>query len=262
MMDYDIYVSLLCYITYFMFVLLSVICMIVITRLSIRLIKSGAEDEKILKEYERNAKFGEGNYAKTAAYVLTSIVFVALLMIFVFSIMVQRGETPLSDVIPVYRVVQTGSMAEKNEKNTYLWENGLDDQIQTFDLIKTEKTPGEYELQLYDIIVYEIDGMLVVHRIVGIEEPNAVHPDCRYFKLQGDAVEYPDRSYVTYDQIKGIYKGERIPFVGSFIMFMQSPIGWLCILLVVVAMIGTPILEARIHKEKKRRIEHYLNRYY
>jgi hypothetical protein len=46
--------------------------------------------------------------------------------------------------------------------------------------------------------------------------------------------------------MQGIYHGERIPYVGSFILFMQSPAGWLCILLVVFAMICTPILEKKL----------------
>ena len=54
--------------------------------------------------------------------------------------------------------------------------------------------------------------------------------------------------------MRGIYRGERIPFVGSFILFMQSPAGWLCILLVVFALITTPILEKKIRKEENKRL--------
>ena len=261
MTDYDVYVSLLCLITYIMFTLLSVFCIAVITRLSIKLIRSGAEDKKIVREYKRNVKFGEfNNYTKNAAYFLTSVVFVALLLVFVFSLAVQYADESVTEYVPVYRVVQTGSMAEKHPKNTYLEANGLDNQIQTFDLIKTTKMPDEMDLQLYDIVVYEIDGLLVVHRIVGIEEPNENHPGCRHFRLQGDAVESPDKFIVTYDQMRGIYEGDRTPFVGSFIMFMQSPTGWLCILLVIISVVVTPILEGKIEKEKERRLKHYLSK--
>ena len=60
---------------------------------------------------------------------------------------------------------------------------------------------------------------------------------------------------MTYEQMRGIYEGERVPFVGSFILFMQSPAGWLCILLVVLAIITTPIVEKKMEREKLERLE-------
>ena len=96
--------------------------------------------------------------------------------------------------------------------------------------------------------------MFVIHRIVGIEKPNEQHPNAWHFLLQGDAVETPDRFPVLYEQMQGIYEGERVPFVGSFVLFMQSPAGWLCILLVLFAMIATPIVEKKLISEINQRI--------
>ena len=261
MFDYDIYVSALCLITYVMFVTISIFCIAVITRLSIRLIRSGAEDERILRDYERKQKFEKVNdFAKNIIYLFSSVVFIGLMLVFVFSLIVQHnGDVPLNEYLPVYRVVQTGSMSEKHKNNTYLVENNLNDQFQAFDVIETKMLPDEMDLELFDVVVYEYEGILIVHRIVGIEEPNEKHPDSRLFMLQGDANEYPDKMSVTYDQMKAIYTGERTPFVGSFILFMQSPIGWLCILFAMVAIIVTPILEAKIEKEKERRLIYYIN---
>ena len=116
-------------------------------------------------------------------------------------------------------------------------------------MIATHSLPKEEDLKLYDIVVYEVDDMLIVHRIVGIEEPNQEHPGNRYFLLQGDAVDSPDRFPVLYEQMRAIYTGERLPFVGSFVLFMQSPAGWLCMLLVVFAIFATPIIEKKIKIE-------------
>ena len=229
--------------------------------LSIKLIRSGAEDRRIIREYSRNSEFrGFNNLIKKVVYAVSLVIFIAFAAVFVFSLTVQNSKDINIDFASGYRVVQTGSMAKKHEKNTYLTANNLNDQIQTFDLIKTEKLPDEMELQLYDIVVYEVEDMLIVHRIVGIEEPNDYHPDCRYFKLQGDASESADRYPVRYDQMRAIYKGERIPFVGSFVMFLQSPVGWLCILLALVAMIATPILENKLEKEREERYDEYVDR--
>ena len=96
--------------------------------------------------------------------------------------------------------------------------------------------------------------MLIVHRIVGIEEPNDFHPNERYFLLQGDAVESPDRYPVLYQQMRAIYRGERTPFIGSFILFMQSPAGWMCTLLIVITMIATPLLDKKLSEARNERL--------
>ena len=256
MFDYDIYVSALCLITYVMFVTISIFCIAVITRLSIRLIRSGAEDERILRDYERNQKFEKVNdFAKNIIYLFSSVVFIGLMLVFVFSLIVQHnGDVPLNEYLPVYRVVQTGSMSEKHKNNTYLVENNLNDQFQAFDVIKTKMLPDEMDLELFDVVVYEYEGILIVHRIVGIEEPNEKHPDKRYFLLQGDAVKNPDQFPVYYSQMRGIYRGKRVPFVGSFITFMQSPAGYLCMILILFAFIATPIMEKKIDKEMQKRL--------
>jgi hypothetical protein len=55
--------------------------------------------------------------------------------------------------------------------------------------------------------------------------------------------------------MRAIYKGERIPYIGSFFAFMQSPLGYLCILLVVFSMIATPIVEKKLKKATDERLK-------
>ena len=145
-------------------------------------------------------------------------------------------------------------MAEKNKQNSYLIKNNLNNQLNMFDLIKVHKVPAESDLKLYDIVVYQYEDIYVIHRIVDIIEANEEIP-YRQFVTQGDAVASPDKDLVTYDQIKAIYLNERIQFVGSFVFFMRSPAGWLCLLLVLFAMISTPIVEKRIDKVVKARLK-------
>ena len=237
---------------------LSVICVSVIAHLKLKLISNGSEDDRLLEEMDKKRE----NIKKTVIkkiidYVISGMVCFAFVFFFFSSQSIEKNSDGVVGDTPVYRVVRSGSMAEKHEKNTYLTENDLNDQIHTFDLIKTEKLPGEMELKLYDIVVYEVDDILVVHRIVGIEEPNASHPNCRHFLLQGDAVDSHDRFPVTYSQMKAIYRGERIPYVGSFITFMQSPAGVICAIFVFVAMLAAPLLECLFAYKKKKRIDIY-----
>lgn len=259
MTDYEIYVFLLCLIVFVMLTGLSVLCIYIITKLSLRLILSGVEDENILQEHQKNKeKTAKSKYIKIADYAVSGIVCLVFVVMLFGSLAIRCTEESRCGLLPTYRVVKTGSMAEKNTKNTYLTANNLDDQIQMFDLIRTDKLPDEMDLQLYDVVVYETDGMLIIHRIVEIEEPNREHPHCRHFRLQGDAVDSPDRFPVLYEQMRAIYRGERTPFIGSFILFMQSPAGWLCTFLVVGAMITTPILEKLLQTAKNQRLALYL----
>jgi signal peptidase I len=179
------------------------------------------------------------------------------LLTFAFSVYTGASEKKDVQNTPIFRVVLSSSMSEKNKKNQYLFDNELDDQFQQFDLILTRKLPKEQDLQLYDIVVYEIEDTLVVHRIVGIEEPNEKHPNERRFILQGDAVASPDGAAVSYAQMKGIYQGDRIPFVGSFVLFMQSPAGYMCVILIILGVIGISLMERKLEKEKLRRL-HFL----
>lgn len=252
MSQYDIYVFLLCLIVFVLLTVLSVVMLTYIVKLSLRLIRHGAEDEKIISEYEKALK--KKHKCGVIDTIVTVIFCAVLLGFFGFSTYINCQKNAYSATSPTIKVVQSGSMSKKHEKNTYLYENDINDQIQTFDLILVYQVPDEFELELYDVVLYEVDDMMVLHRIVGIEEPNERHPEHRHFLLQGDNVENPDRFPVLYSQMKAIYRGQRVPFIGSFVTFMQSPAGWLCIFLIVVSMIATPIVEKLIEKEKRKRL--------
>ena len=250
----DIYVFFLCLIVFIMLTALSIFMLATIVKLSLKCIVHGAEDENIRKEMEQRSKNAKAKKVGAVIDFIVSAVFTcALVVVFAFSLVLNATENTYFDNIPTAKVVQSASMSYKHEKNTYLEKYGLNDQFDMFDLIFTYKLPDEKDLKLYDVVVYEVDDIFLVHRIVGIEEPNAQHPNERYFLLQGDAVENPDRFPVRYSQMRGIYRGERIPFVGSFINFMQSPAGWLCVLLAVGAMIATPIIERILERAKQER---------
>lgn len=252
MSDFDLYVFFLCLIVFVLLTALFVYLIAVILKQTVRLIQAGLEDEAIQKTFYQNKR------KKKAGRVLNSVVstvFCAVMLgVFAFSMYVNICEDSFSADLPTLKVVTSSSMASKFKNNTYLFENGLNDQVERYDLLLTYSIPPENELELYDIVIYEIEGKMVLHRIIGIEEPNEAHPNERHFLLQGDALERPDRFPVLYSQMRGIYRGESVPFIGSFILFMQSPAGWLCILLVAFALIATPILEKHIRQQEEERL--------
>ena len=253
MTGYELYVFILCFIVFSLLTMLFSYMISTMTKMKLRMIRHGLEDEEIKKEYQQSKQ--AGCMGTILGKVLSLVVCLAFCGAFGFSVYMNTTEDKLANGVPSLKVVKSDSMASKNPKNNYLVKYGLDDQIQIFDIIVARHLPPEEELELYDIVVYKQDKTNIVHRIVAIEEPNEKHPEERHFLLQGDAVENPDLFPVRYSQMQGIYEGERIPYVGSFVVFLQSPAGWLCILLVLVTMVATPVAERKMCREINARLQ-------
>ena len=255
MTGYDLYVFIVGLVTFFALVGLFLTMMLIIVAKEIKAITYGIEDDKITKEYEKHNK-------RRASITTTNIVVKVLLLVitiiavifFVWSSALRFRDPEVKGDVAMPRVVLSDSMSYQRESNKYLEENGLDDQFDTFDIVFMRDLPDEFELELYDVVIYELRDELIIHRIVGIEEPNEQHPDHRLFELRGDAVKNSDEFKVEYSQMKAIYRGEKIQYAGSFIYFMQSPLGYLCILLLVVGAVLSPILELMVSLTKRKRL--------
>lgn len=249
----DIYVLILCLLVFGLLTAVSCVMVTFYVKAKIKLIRHGIEDEKITTEYQKQKRTKSAG--KIINGIFSAFVFALLLVVFIASLVINLSCDKIKKCVSVPQIVMSDSMQYRNEHNTYLDEHRLYDQINTFDLIFTEQLPGEFELEVYDIVIYEYRDELIIHRIIGIEEPNEAHPEHRYFLLQGDSVKWTDEFPVLYSQMRAIYKGERIPYIGSFFAFMQSPLGYLCILLVVFSMIATPIAEKKLKKATDERLK-------
>jgi len=252
MSGFELYVFCLCLVVFVALTALFSVMLAVLLKQGHKAIKHGLEDERIKKEYDRETR--QGPVLNIVSTVLTIIMLAVLFSGFAASVSIKLTDGKVVGDSSVPKVVLSDSMSVKRASNTYLEENGLDDQFDMFDLLFVEELPGEYELELYDVVVYEYEDTQIIHRIIGIEEPNEKHPDGRHFLLRGDALKFSDEFPVLYSQMKAIYRGERIPYIGSFFMFMQSPAGYMCILLVLFAVIGTPIAEKKLWKAKLARL--------
>ncbi|MBR2029401.1 MAG: hypothetical protein IJ999_00670 [Clostridia bacterium] len=219
-----------------------------------QLINAGTHDEKITTEYKKQQEKKPSLFAKIADKVVLVLCCVVIFGAFGFSIAVEANGGKVCTGLPVLNVVESDSMSFVSEDNKYSYGKGYTDQFQMMDIVLTHELPAEKDLKVGDIVVYQQNKIMVIHRIVAIEEPNDKHSE-RYFLLQGDANKNADMFPVKYSQMKSIYKGKRIPFVGSFIKFMQSPAGWLCILLVVFAIIATPLADKKLINSKITRLK-------
>ena len=221
-------------------------------------------DETLTKEekHQKIEKFSEYLYKRRKTTKVVNGLVNALLIIFAllvlgitgFSLYARAsGESfPLGDV--QYVIIQTGSMETKNEDNTYLYDNDLNNQIEALSLIGIEKVTNEDQLELYDIVAYYNDeGKMIVHRIVKIE----VEDNQTLYTLRGDANTYSDPQEIdlTFSEIVGKYNGFQNFPLGISLNYLRSNIGIitlsLAILLIVIYNIFDSILLKRIDERKK-----------
>ena len=250
MSQYEIYTFILCMIVMVAF---SATFTWVITsniKMHIVMVGLGQLDDQIIKSRSR----GKNRAVDILVNVISWILMIALLAVFLLSLRMYLCPDCRYLDLPTVKVVKTTSMQTAHASNTYLQEDNVTDRLNMFDLVVVHPLPAEEELEQYDIVVYRKDDMEVIHRIIAIEEPNEKHPDERQFLLKGDANQWSDEFPVLYSQMTGIYEGQRVAFAGSFVLFMQSPAGWFCILLAIFVVIITPRIEKKVLAEEDKRL--------
>ena len=149
-------------------------------------------------------------------------------------------------------VVATGSMGYKNEANDYLFNRGLNNQFQQYDIIVLEKVE-KYEINQYDVIAYRNDkGLNIIHRIVNIEYGS----DTKYV-TRGDIYDSSktDSYKPVYEDVIGRYTGKRIPAIGIFILFLQSYAGIITVISLVYCLLMIDRTSEKINKVQQERID-------
>ena len=255
MSNFDKYVLFLCLTVFAALASLFAALIARDVKTTLKMIEGGLSDKEIIQGHRKKQAKRQRSAALGILGKIASIAFAAAICaLAAFCFASKINEKKAVKKIPSLKTVQSGSMATKYEKNGYLSENDLNDQIEKFDLILLRALPEEKDLKLYDIVAYESDGILIIHRIVSITEPDETHEE-RLFLLQGDANAYPDKFPVRYAQMRGIYRGERAKFIGSFVIFMQSPAGYLCFGAMIFTVAVYPFTAKKIDEAAKKRIE-------
>lgn len=146
--------------------------------------------------------------------------------------------------------VASPSMSMKNEANPYL--AGINNQFNTFDLITLEKVDSPADLDLYDVIVFTNDeGTNIIHRIVGFQQTST---GVRYV-TRGDSNNTNDDYRPCFDDVIGEYSNTRIPYVGAFIMFLQSLSGIITIAAVIYCLIMIESTASKMFIAREMRID-------
>lgn len=200
------------------------------------------QQEKVKRRRKRN---------RIIKKALIGVAFVVIVPIFVISLVTKISGDTLFVSEQGLMVVASGSMSEKHKDNTYLVENNLDNQFQTYDIIILETVENEDDLKLYDVIAFRNSkGVNIIHRIVRIENVNGVTT----FYTQGDAVAKEDGFEPKFDQVIGKYTNKKIDGVGIFIIFLQSPSGIITILSVFYCLIMMDKLSNKVLVAEQERL--------
>lgn len=193
-------------------------------------VASGKRDIELIELYFHEKK--RSVIVRKKALKIVKAVIYTLLMAFITVCLVFTIFVRFSNDLPLgtksLMVVASGSMSRKNELNDYLFTNNLNDQFPTYSIIVIEKTDAS-KLKQYDVIAYKHpSGKTYIHRIRSIE----THEDGTItYRTRGDAVASDDQTATNYNvvvtpsDVVGRYTGTYIPYLGSFVQFMQSAAG-------------------------------------
>lgn len=194
-------------------------------------IKEGKNDIELIDNALYEEKLAKSKAHKTFVIItkVISSVFLGVVIIgFGFSLFSRITGNLMPIGNSTFVVVSTGSMSKKNSENDYLLDYGLNNQIQTYDMVNIQKVKNVNDIKVYDVIAFKAtDGRVIVHRVIKITNNGFVtkgdnNKDSDVGVLYGNAL--------SFSEVVGKYNGFRIPLVGLFVIFLQSNAGIITII--------------------------------
>ncbi len=101
--------------------------------------------------------------------------------------------------------------------------------IEVGDLAISSSVDNE-DIKVGDIIVFRHSGILICHRVIGIDA------EAGWIQTQGDANEDPDPYTITYNDVV-TEVGLVVPYTGHAVLFLKSVYGWVLIFVLIAAML-------------------------
>lgn len=223
------------------------------TKSQIEEITSGKRDIEIIDEVIHNRQESvikrkkRVKIIKLVAYYTAAVIIVPL---FVFSLYSKIVNNVLMIGGKTYMVVATPSMSEVNEINKYIVQYNLTDQFGQYSIINLEKVESPTEINKYDIICFKNNkDVNIIHRIRDIR---IVNGEVRYI-TRGDANNSDDVYQPRFEDIVGIYTGNKVDGIGIFIIFLQSGSGIITLFALIYCIIMIDQYAEKIEKIQKER---------
>lgn len=173
----------------------------------------GKHDEEIKKEYRTKKKKKGGLLGLIGSWA----VLFALMSLFVTGVVYKaRGEN-FSINNQVALVIKSGSMSDfYNDKiaEQYNYDRSL--QFDVGDICTFDKVAPEEELTIGDVYGYKYKNIVITHRLTSVYDD--------FYLFRGDNNVTFDGA-VSRDKIIYHYTGQKIPGIGSFVLYAQSYFG-------------------------------------
>lgn len=185
--------------------------------------------------------------------VVSGVIIAFLLAIFITGLTYRINNDNLFIGNTTYMTILTSSMEEKNEDNDYLLTYDLNDQITQYSLIGIDKINSEDDIELYDILAYKHDDIVIVHRVVEIKENDKGET---IYRLQGDSNPFSlnYEKELTFDDFIGKYNGYQNYGLGVTLTYIKSNIGIIAILGAAIFLFLATYAEEMINNEYKTRL--------
>lgn len=137
-------------------------------------------------------------------------------------------------IINIFIMIQVKSNSNKvpsifGYKSFIVLSGSMESKIDIGDLVIVKQTKFN-DLKVNDIIAFrDNENLVTTHRI--IDEVNVNNQKC--FKTKGDSNNTEDEGVVCEKQVEGKYQW-KIAKIGSFIMFIQTPLGFMIMMLTIL----------------------------
>ena len=207
-------------------------------------VEAGKHDEEIRKEYRSKKKNKSGLVGIICSYLALA----ALAGLFVTGIVYKaRGEN-LEFNNQTVLVIKSGSMADyynEDLANEYQILNYKEYHFDIGDICVFEKVNEGTELVKGEVYGYKYKDIIITHRL--IDEIDG------YYKFRGDNNSTSDLYRIGKENIIYHYTGQKVPGIGTFILYAQSYFGLWSLIGIIGVAVSSEIVYHKIDKINKNR---------
>lgn len=216
-----------------------------------RLAEIGDTDEELIKEYISEHRHKPLQIALKGIEVIIAI---GLISLFIAATVVKANGNRFAINGQEVYVVRSGSMSKLNPKNPdYDFVKTFNNRFDVYDMVFIKEKPAETDFHIGQIIVYKSGTQNIIHRLVQINPPSPVTEYKYTYICSGDANSFRD-GHITYDDIIGVYTDHKIPFVGVFVLWLQSPLGYVVVGIILVYGVYSTYLENSLDNVRNKRL--------
>ena len=202
-------------------------------------VNQGKHDKTIRKEYNTKNKGG------WLGLIGSWVALFALLSIFVTGIVYKASGENFSINNQVTLVIKSGSMSNfYDETIAEQYNNDRSLQFDVGDVCVFTKVNPEEELIIGNVYGYKYKNIIITHRLVSVND--------NLYKFRGDDNPTYDGS-VTRDRIVYHYTGNKVPAIGSIVLYAQSYFGLWSLVGTIGIFIGSEIVYFKLDKINKER---------